>query len=133
VNGPHRPFGSVEAWLVTLIAMHSYAVGAALLFAPGFGARLGGWGEVAPLFFMRQAGVFHFLVATVYLVEWRRFGTVSFLLFAKCVAVLFLGTLWLVGDQPWVVPFSGLADGMMAIAVLVARRRGRSTVRSRAP
>lgn len=112
----------VEAWLVTLIALHSYGVGAALVFLPEFGARLGGWDQVTPLFFMRQAGVFHFLVATVYLVEWRRFRTVSFLVLAKCTAVLFLGTLWLLDGEPWVVPVSGLADGLMALVVVATHR-----------
>lgn len=122
VNAATGPRDRLEAWLVTLIAIHSYAVGAALLFVPEFGARLGGWDEVRPLFFMRQAGVFHFLVATVYLVEWHRFRTVSFLLLAKCTAVAFLGTLWLLDGEPWVVPFAGLADGAMAIAVVATRR-----------
>ena len=122
VNTSPSSRARIEAWLVTLIAVHSYGVGAALLFVPEFGARLGGWDEVTPLFFMRQAGVFHFLVATVYVVEWRRFRTVSFMLLAKCTAVLFLGTLWLVDGEPWVVPVSGLADGLMAIVVAATHR-----------
>ena len=105
MSGDARLRGRVEAWLVTLIAIHSYGVGAALLLAPEFGARLGG-----------------FLVATVYLVEWRRFRTVSFLLLAKCTAVVFLGTLWVLDGGPWVVPVSGLADGLMAVAVVATRR-----------
>lgn len=116
----------LEGVLVLLIAAHSYAVGAALLFAPAFGAALGGWGEAHPLFFPRQAGVFHFLVATVYVAEWRRHGTVGFLLLAKATAVAFLGALWLLGDEPWIVPLSGLADGLMGAAVLAVDRVARA-------
>ena len=85
--------------------------------------RLGGWDGVHPTFFMRQAGVFHFLVATVYLAEWRRYGSVRFLLLAKATAVAFLGLVWILGGEPWVVPLSGLADGLMGVAVLVLARR----------
>jgi len=113
----------VEHWLVLLIAIHSYGVGCALLFVPAFGAALGGWDDVRPYFFMRQAGIFHFLVATVYVVEWSRYRTVSFLLLAKATAVVFLTATWLLASEPWVVPFSGLADGAMGVAVLFVHRR----------
>lgn len=109
--------------LVFLIALHSYGVGAALIAVPEWGARLGGWDGVHPTFFMRQAGVFHFLVATVYLAEWRRYGSVRFLLLAKATAVAFLGLVWILDGEPWVVPLSGLADGVMGVAVLVLARR----------
>jgi hypothetical protein len=120
-----NPWHRVESWLVVLIAVHSYGVGAVLLFAPSFGASLGGWDEVDPLFFMRQAGVFHFLVATVYLAEWMRDRSVTFLLLAKATAVVFLASVWLLGDEPWVVPFSGLADGAMGAVVLAVHRKAR--------
>ena len=58
-----------ERVLVVLIAVHSVGVGLALLFLTEWGAWLGGFGEVRPLFFARQAGIFHFVLATGYLLE----------------------------------------------------------------
>ena len=108
-----------------LIAMHSYAVGVGLIFLTEFGARLGGWDQVVPLFFARQAGVFHFLVATAYLLEYFRYGTVTMLLITKTTAFVFLGVMIFFEPGAWIVPISALGDGLMGLVVwLVHRRRG---------
>jgi hypothetical protein len=115
-----------ERGLVVLIAAHSYGVGLALLFLTEFGARLGGFGAVQPLFFPRQAGAFHLVVATAYLIEYFRYGGVSILLTTKSIAVVFLSAMTALGGMPWVVPFSGVADGAMGAllyAVHVGARR----------
>lgn len=108
---------------VVLVALHSYAVGAFLLFATEWGARFGGFGEVSPPFFARQAGIFHFVLATAYLVEWFRYGGVVILLSAKATAVVFLLAAWALGTDAWSVPLSALADGLMGLAALVLWRR----------
>jgi hypothetical protein len=113
----------LERWLVVLIALHTYAVGLALMFLTRWGAALGGWPTVEPLFFARQAGVFHLLLGTAYLVDYFRHRSVLLLLVAKATAVVFLGVLTFVDQAPWVVPFSGAADGLMGLAVLVVRRK----------
>lgn len=112
-----RRAAKLEARLVLLIAAHSAAVGCALLFAPACSGEFGGWGEVAPLFFVRQAGVFHIVVAIGYLLEYSRSRGVSFLLATKTIAFAFLATMSLVGETTWAVPVSGLADGLMALGV----------------
>ncbi len=112
----------LERLLVSLIAAHSAAVGAALLFAPAWSARFGGFGAPALLFFARQAGAFHFVVALGYLGELRRYGGVSLLVATKCIAVLFLLGMWLAGETAWAVPLSALADGLMALAVVGLHR-----------
>lgn len=112
----------LSAWVV-LVALHSYGVGAFLLFATEWGARFGGFGEVSPLFFARQAGVFHFVIATAYLVERFVHGGVVILLVAKASAVVFLVTVWLLGVEAWSVPLSAAGDAAMGLAtVLLARR-----------
>ena len=68
-------------------------------------------------------GAFHLILATAYVVELRRHGTVSVLVFAKSVALVFLGSLSLAGESAWVVPFSALTDGMMGAVVYWAHSR----------
>jgi ABC-type glycerol-3-phosphate transport system permease component len=107
----------LERLLVVLIAVHSYAVGFALLFLTEWGSRLGGWEHVTPLFFPRQAGAFHLVVATGYLMEYQRSRGVTLLLTTKAIAVAFLFSTTLLDHVPWVVPLSGVADGLMGLTV----------------
>lgn len=129
VPGPAAARGGGAARLlpayVVLVALHSCAVGAFLLFATEWGARFGGFGGVSPLFFARQAGIFHFVLATAYLVEWFRYGGVVILLAGKATAVVFLVAMWALGTDAWSVPFSALGDGLMGLAALVLSRRAR--------
>jgi hypothetical protein len=115
----------LEAWLIVLIALHSYAIGIAMLFFTEPGVRFGGWQQVFPLFFVRQAGIFHIVVATGYLIEYRKSRTVDLLIFAKTVAFVFLITHAIIAGSPSVVWLSGIADGLMAILVLWIRRKAR--------
>ena len=94
----------IERLLVVLIALHSYGVGLTLMFATSWGTKFGGWPDVAPLFFARQAGVFHLLIATAYLLEYFRSGTVILLASAKATAVVFLLAMMAVEPAPWAVP-----------------------------
>ena len=105
----------LETWYVVLIALHSYCVGGFLLFATRWGAEFGGWGAVEPLFFARQAGIFHFVVATGYLIEYYRDRRITLMLTAKSIAVVFLTAMALVDGGPWAVPLSAAADGVMAL------------------
>jgi len=115
-----------ERALVVLIALHSYAVAVVLLLFTRWGAALGGWPELVPLFFARQAGIFHAVVATGYLLEYRRERGVTLLLVTKATAVLFLVAITLLNSVPWVVPASALGDGLMGLAVAWVRGRVRT-------
>jgi len=105
-----------ERTLIVLIALHSIAVGLGLTLLTGWGARFGGFGEVRPTFFARQAGVFHFVVAFGYLYEFFRFRSIGMLLFAKSVAVVFLTLAFVLGQHAWLVPVSALGDAAMGAA-----------------
>ena len=117
----------LERWLILLVALHSYAIGAALLAMPAWALRFGGWETLPPLFFPRQAGVFHLVLATGYLIEYARQRGVVLLLTAKGLATVFLAAATLSGDAPWFVGFAGASDGLIALAVLATRRMVRST------
>jgi hypothetical protein len=107
---------------VVLIALHSVAVGFFLTFATGWGARFGGFPDPVPLFFPRQAGAFHFVVAGVYLIEYLAYRGVGLLVATKTIAVVFLFVTMAVDAAPWVVPVSGVGDLLMGLAVALLRR-----------
>ena len=113
------------ATFVVLVSLHSLAVGLFLVFGTQWGLAFGGWTGVSPLFFPRQAGVFHFVVAAAYLVEYFRYRGILVMLIAKGVAVVFLADATFRYGGPWAVPLSGLGDLAMAVAawVLFARAR----------
>ena len=113
---------ALEPVLVVLIALHSVVVGLLLTFATDWGARFSGFPSPVPLFFPRQAGAFHFVVAATYLVEYFRYRGVGLLVMTKSIAVVFLFLTAALDLVPWLVPLSGVGDGLMAIAVVLLRR-----------
>ena len=123
------PWRRLERLALVAVALHSYAVGAMLLFATEWTLRFAGWGDVDTLFFPRQAGAFHFVVATVYLYEWFRHRSIVLLVVTKAIAVVFLLALnpW---RTAWSIPFSGVLDGVMLAGMLwlhARARRGRAS------
>jgi len=112
-----------ERVLIILVALHSFMVGSMLLLAPQWALRFGGWNGIDPDFFGRQAGVFHFALATAYLLEYFRYRGISVLLTAKSIAVVFLLGSWLAVPLPWAVLVSGVGDGIMALVVVLVHRR----------
>jgi hypothetical protein len=135
VSAPDRErafWRRVETPLIVLVALHSFGVGIGALLFAGPGTRFGGFGEVTPHFFVRQVGIFHVVVAFTYLWDWFRHRSVGLLLVTKTIAVLFLGTMMAVDRLPWVVPFSLVADGLMAVAVWAVHRMAGGTPFGRA-
>jgi hypothetical protein len=104
-----------ERILIYLISLHSFIVGLMLLFAADWAVRFAGWAGADPIFFIWQAGAFHFVLATGYLLEYSRSQTISLLLVAKTIAFVFLIGGSLLTETPWSVWFSGFADGAMAL------------------
>jgi len=111
-----------ERTLIILIALHSIIVGVMLLFFAEWAVEFAGWSGADPIFFIRQAGVFHFVLAAGYLVEYSRTRTISLLLIAKTTAFVFLIGGSLLADTPWSVWFSGVADGAMALTAFLVHR-----------
>lgn len=114
-----------EAWLVRLIAAHSFGVALALALFPALTLRLGGFAMPEDLFFVRQGGIFHAVLATAYLYEHARHGTVSLLIFAKAFATVFLFTSWWLLDAAPLVILAAVGDlAMGALVWWVHRHRG---------
>jgi len=111
-----------ERILIFLISLHSIIVGLMLLFAADWAVRFAGWAGADPIFFIWQAGAFHFVLATGYLVEYSRTQTISLLLIAKTTAFVFLIGGSLLVETPWSVWFSGFADGAMALTAYLVHR-----------
>jgi len=118
---------AIEHWLVVLIAIHSAAVGFGALVATEWGVRFSGFQGASPLFFPRQVGVFHVVVAVAYLIEWFRYRGIAVLVATKAIAVAFLFSMLLIDRLPWVVPVSAAGDGLMGLAVLLAHRGARGS------
>ena len=125
-NGSPGRWSRIERWLVVLVSAHSFAVGFFLLFLTRWGTGFGGWGEVEPLFFARQAGIFHIVVAVFYLIEFFRYRGVTLLVLAKTFATVFLLSMWLLGEEAWSVPLSALGDAAMGVLVALVHRRARA-------
>jgi hypothetical protein len=115
-----------ERILIFLISLHSFIVGMMLLFAADWAVRFAGWAGADPIFFIWQAGAFHFVLATGYLVEYSRTRTISLLLIAKTIAFVFLVGGSLLVETPWSVWFSGFADGAMALTAYLVHRAVKS-------
>ena len=114
---------SHQRLLVVLIALHSAGVGAMLFFAPQWAMRFAGWRGIEPAFFGHQAGIFHFVLAAAYLIEYTRYRGVLILVTAKTVAFVFLTCATLLDPLPWAVWVSGVLDGAMAAVVIVVNRK----------
>jgi len=111
-----------ERVLIILISLHSIIVGIMLMFFAEWAVRFAGWAGADPVFFIWQAGAFHFVLATGYLVEHSRSRTISLLLIAKSTAFVFLIGGSLLIETPWSVWFSGFADGAMALTAFLVHR-----------
>ncbi len=123
LRAPGNLWARLETPLIVLVALHSAVLGVMAMVAPEWGVRFGGFGSASPLFFARQVGVFHVVVALAYLIEWLRYRGVTILLTAKIIAVLFLGLQMLLAPLPWIVPVSLAGDAAMALVVLVVHQR----------
>ncbi len=119
--------GSTNFWRrlegvgVFLVALHSFVIGIMLMFTTAWVLDFAGWVEISNLFFPRQSGAFHVIMALGYFLEYRAQGTIRLMLLAKGTAVVFLLILspW---KEAWSVPFSGIFDGLMLVGMAFIHR-----------
>lgn len=120
-----------ERWLVMLVSLHSLTIAAMFFLVPVWAIQFAGWQRIEPLFFAHQAGAFHLALAAAYMIEHLRYRGIAVLVTAKTIALLFLAASAVFGSVPWAVPFSGLADGAMALVVAFVHLRVGATTRYR--
>lgn len=116
-----------ERLLIILIALHSAAVGVMFLILPQWTIHFAGWEGIEPVFFAFQAGIFHLVLATAYMLEYHQYRGISILLTAKCIAFVFLITATIIDPIPWAVWTSGILDGIMALVVWWVHRQVQSS------
>lgn len=116
----------LEQWGVVLVALHSFLVCSLMVFFPQWMLEFAGWEKVDYVFFIKQSGAFHFVVAVGYLLEYWRHRSIGLLIVAKTTAVIFLLALSPWGDA-WAISFSGITDGLMLVGMvfvhLMAKRQ----------
>lgn len=120
----------LERWLIVLIVLHSFAVGAGLIWANPEVLKFAGWVEQGPVFFPHQGGVFHIVLGICYFVEYFHYRDIIMLITAKTIAAVFLIGSVALGEQAWVVLVSGVVDGLMALSVLIVHGFAVKAVRS---
>jgi len=117
--------------LLAAVALHSLFVGMGLILVPPeLMQRYFGYAPFQERFFAVQAGVFHFVMVTIYaLPAWRleRWESlVELAIIAKGIAFVFLIVYYVFVDAIWMVLFSVIADGAMGLliwAALISWRR----------
>jgi hypothetical protein len=111
------------SWFVWLVVLHSVAVGAVMVATTEWAVAFGGWPTGGSLFFARQFGVFHFVVATAYAVEYVRYRGVTILMAAKAMAVASLGYAVAIEGALWPVWLAAAGDAVMGLAAWVLHGR----------
>ena len=112
-----------ERILIVLVALHSIIIGIIFIAAPTWTVQFGGWERIEPVFFGRQAGAFHLVLAAGYLIEYFRYRGITLVVTAKAFALVFLLACAVFDGLPWAVPVSGFGDGAMALLVWWVHRR----------
>lgn len=105
-----------------LVALHSFIVGVLLVFfPPGLLNRFGF--EVTEKFFPTQAGVFHLVMAAIYVFAIRRIKVcvdlIQLSIFIKFLAAIFLFSYYFFKERFGLVILSGAGDLLMGIILLI--------------
>jgi len=109
-------------WILWLVAIHSICFGISLLILPIRFIELFGF-HLTEKFFADQGGVFHLVVAVAYI--WaaldlkNSFKLIVLSCTAKYVATIFLLSYFFFVDHKFMVIFSGLADFLMGLTIMV--------------
>lgn len=111
-----------ERLLIILVSLHSAIIGVVFIVAPDWLVQFGGWKGIDPIFFGRQAGAFHVVLAGAYLIEYYKYRGVIILVSAKIFAMFFLLACTVVDSLPWAVPVSGVGDALMALVLLLVHK-----------
>jgi hypothetical protein len=105
-----------------LVAIHSFCVGLGLILIPLDYFELFGFHEYSGNFFKIQAGVFHIVMCGAYVSAARdpvhSRVMISFSIFAKMIATVFLLSYAHFIDMVWMVLASGIFDFIMGMVLI---------------
>jgi hypothetical protein len=112
-------------WLLAAVALHSIALGAAMLAAPFELMGLFGWEVGGSRFFPAQSGLFLLILGTIYAGAIGNRALVWTVVLSKAMAFVFLIGETLAGHCPPVVYLTAALDGAMGVVVFLLYRRER--------
>ncbi len=96
-------------------------VGMALIILPGDMLAWFGFTVDSLRFFSTQGGVFHIIMGIAYLLASREPNherrLILFIISAKSIAFIFLGTYYLIGAMIPIIALSAISDGLMGLIV----------------
>jgi hypothetical protein len=121
MNIPDYNYGKILQWFLWLIALHSIGFGIALVLPipviEFFGFQL------AEKFFAVQGGIFHIVVSLAYIMAALDLENSKKLIILSCtakfMATLFLLSYYFFVSHIFMVIFSGIADFLMGLAILL--------------
>jgi len=105
---------------VGIVALHSFALGTAMLFWPTLTLRTFGWPYDGPTFFPSQSGILLLLLGISYVGGIYHLPFVVFLVISKACAVAFLVTQYFTNEEQGLILESAAGDAIMGTAVAVA-------------
>jgi hypothetical protein len=105
---------------VAAVAMHSFALGTAMLFWPTWTLTTFGWPYDGPTFFPSQSGILLLLLGISYVGGIYHLPFVVFLVVSKACAVLFLVTQYFTNEEQGLILESASLDAIMGAAVTMA-------------
>ena len=119
----------VLSYILWFCAVHSFFAGLGLIFMPASAMSFFGFTAYVEGFFPAQGGIFHIVMSIAYAMaatDLRRFRElILFAIIAKFTATAFLLVYFLAIDSIWIVFVSGIGDGLMGLAILLAYRANR--------
>ena len=105
---------------VAIVALHSFALGTAMLFCPTWTLRAFGWPYDGPTFFPSQSGILLLLLGISYVGGLYHLPFVVFLIVSKACAVAFLVTQYFSNEEQGLILESAAGDAIMGLTVAVA-------------
>ena len=119
---PDYNFGKILQWFLWLIAIHSIGFGIALVILPIPVIEFFGF-HLEEKFFAVQGGIFHIVVSLAYIMAALDLENSKKLILLSCtakfMATLFLLSYYLFVSPIFMVVFSGIADFLMGLAILL--------------
>jgi len=116
--------GKLLSTVLWLVALHSIAIGLALIAQPALLMKLSGFSSECERFFPAQGGVFHILMAVAYVLGATNIEKYHYLIvfsiIVKALATLFLVVYCFGVEFKWIVLLSGLGDGVMGLIIFIA-------------